>query len=657
MQPRIQHSLAAAVLALSGTVELLLADRKFGLFSGGFGQPRAVDTPAELLAFGSGYALAMVLAGMLAWRIAGRLTGRAGGAWGHLFHFAAGCGGAFLLALALRYQLHAYFSDALSFALIRQLGGGSLSDALLFGRNEIALGLAALAGVLAAYWLGWRWLRRHLPATQPAPAAQRARPVPTGSPLAGLALLVALWVIPARGDDAAFGLNRTLIWSAASRLLDAASDVDRDGYGLFAIARDAAPLDPAAHPMALDVPGNGVDEDGFGGDLRLVPVPAALPPARLPAGTPNLVVVVLESARADALGKVVAGREVTPALNALARTGGATVPAYSHVGFTTASLKSLFTGALQPRPGGPSLFRDLAASGYRIGVFSGQPEDFGDIAATVAMRETADVLVDAETLKDQRAFGFAAQGSLLVDESHLLSAFDHHFGNQRDWQRPVFLYFNFQSAHFPYHHEGMAQPLGGTPLPRGEITAANRDRLAMTYANALAAADAHLARLVERLRQLGVWDNTLLIVTGDHGEELFDSGFLGHGHRLNREQYATFLVANRAGVLPPAPVGLSDYRSILLAALAGKPAPRPDLPPLLHIGTLDEPTAIGLPQPDGSLATLRLDTREACLGQPLRCASLDRMAGRDRTVIGALISRWGSERWAAHSARKAGARR
>ena len=630
---------------MAAAIELLLADRKFGLFTGGFGQSRAVDTAGEWLAFGSGYALAMAFAGLLAWRLVGRMV-RQGGTWGHLFHFTVGCGGGFILALALRYQLHAYFSDALSFALVRQLGGGSLGDALLFGKNEIALGLAALAGVLAAYAIAWQWLKRRLPVIAAGP-----QPRPVGLAVAGLGLLCALWLIPARGDDAAFGLNRTLVWNGASALLDTASDFDRDGYGLFAIARDAAPLDPLAHPMALDIPGNGIDEDGFGGDLHLVQVPTPPPPTRVPAGAPNLVIVVLESARADVLGKRIAGREVTPTLNALAAAGSAAVPAYSHVGFTTESLKSLFTGALRPQAGSPSLFRDLDASGYRIGVFSGQPEDFGGIAGSVAMRETADVLVDAAVLKNKRAFGFAAQGSLLVDESHLLAAFDHAFGTPADWQQPVFLYFNFQSAHFPYFHDGMPQPLGGTPLPRGEINAANRERLALTYANAVAAADSHLGALVQRLKQLGVWQNTLLVVTGDHGEELFDNGFLGHGHRLNREQYATFLVANRPGVVPKSTIGLTDYRAILLAALAGKPVPRLAAAPLLHIGSLDEPTAIGLPQADGSLATLRLDTREACLGLQQRCAALDRLTGAERTAINALVARWGSERWALKRAR------
>ena len=55
------------------------------------------------------------------------------------------------------YQLHSYFSDAVSFALLKQLGGGSAADALLFAKNEIMLGVGALLlflTALATMWVG-----------------------------------------------------------------------------------------------------------------------------------------------------------------------------------------------------------------------------------------------------------------------------------------------------------------------------------------------------------------------------------------------------------------------------------------------------------------------------------------------------------------------
>ena len=626
------------VLAVS-LLELALADRKFGLFSGGFGMSRAVDAPAEVALFLAGYVSAQALTGLAGWALAVRLTrGRAG--WTPAFAFALVNGALFAGVLAAQYQLASYFSDAVGFALLAQLGGGSLVDALLFGLSEIGLALVALGGLALGAWLAWRTLARLLPPDLPRPAAPGRRAWLAAS-AAFLALAIAL---PRSGSDAAYGLGRTLAWGALSRALDLASDLDRDGYGLFGIQRDSAPLDGSRHPLALDVPGNGIDEDGYGGDLRLVPLVAPLGPQVFTGERPHVVIVVFESTRSDVLGQRVNGRPVAPHLEALAAAGSVVRPAYSHVGFTTESLKSLFSGRLAPRPGDPSLFTDLAASGYRIGVFSGQPEDFGGISETVAMRQHADVHVDAETLREKRAFDFAAQGSLLVDESHLLAAFDRTLG-RADWsRRPHMAYFNFQSAHFPYDHPGVARRLTAAPLPRGQISAGNAARVRETYWNAVANADRWLGALIARLKARGVWDETILIVTGDHGEELFEGGFLGHGHVINAAQYATLLVASRPGVLPEGPIALSDYRAILAAAIRGEP-PTATAPPFLHIGPLDAPTAIGLAGPGGQLTSLRLDTGEACFRERGQCAPYAALAGADKARADAAIARWGSERW------------
>lgn len=630
-----------ALMALVSLVELALADRKYGLFTGGFGQSRAVDALGEVAIFTAGYIAAQAMIALAGWELALRLA-RRGPGWAPQFVFALLNGALFCGLLAAQYQLHSYFSDAVGFALLKQLGGGSLVDAILFGLSEIGVALLALAAVIAGAWIAWKLLARLLPADLPRPAAPR-RVVWLAALAAFLALVFA---IPRTGSDAAYGLNRTLAWQALTGALDALSDLDRDGYGLFGVQHDTAPLDGSRHPLALDVPGNGIDEDGYAGDLHLVPLAPPLGPQVFAGVRPHVVIVVMESTRGDVLGKRIGGKPVAPNLEALAASGSA-APAYSHVGFTTESLKSLFSGQLAPRAGDPSLFRDLAASGYRIGVFSGQPEDFGGIAETVGMREAAEVFVDAETLRDKRAFDFAAQGSLLVDESHLLAAFDATLGAE-DWEaQPHFAYFNFQSPHFPYHHVGVPARLTDAPIERGAIAAERADDVRATYWNAVANADAWLGEVIARLKARGVWDDTLLIVTGDHGEDLFEDGFLGHGHVINRRQFGTVLVVNRTGVLPPGPLALADYREILTAAIRGEPPPSPAAPPFLHIGPLDAPTAIGLAGP-GALTSLRLDTGEACLVERGECAPHRSFTGADRARIDALIARWGSERWRAH---------
>jgi hypothetical protein len=632
-----------AVLGLSA-VELAIADRKYGVFTGGFGTSSAVDRPGEIALFAAGYAASQAFAVLIAWWLCARLS--RGRPAGHaMLSFAFAYGGLGLFALTAQYQLHSYFSDAMSFALLKQLGGGSLGDALLFGKNEIAWGLAALALMAFAWWLALRLARRFAPGLPTAPA----RP-PHGRWVAACAALLslALVAVPRIAEDSAKGLQRTLAWQAAANASAIATDFDRDGYGLVGLSTDAHPFDPARHPLALDIPGNGVDEDGYGGDLRLVEVPGARPAMADLDRRFHVVIVVLESVRADVLGKRIGGKPVAPNLEAIAAAGGAIAPAYSHVAFTTASLKSIFSGSLVPRRGDPSLFAEFKRAGYRIGVFSGQPEDFGDISETVAMRENADVFVDAEALREERAFSFAAQGSLLVDEAILLREFDRALGEPEAWQRPNFVYLNFQSAHFPYHHPGVPERVGGRPLERSEINAANADRVAETYWNAVAHADAHLGLLIGRLERLGAWDDTILLVTGDHGEALFEDGFLGHGHVIDEAQFATFLVGNRPLEGLRAPIAISDYRGILLDMLSGRPLAPPEQRPFMHIGELDAPSAIALTDDRYGIVSLRLDRGETCFARPARrCLSWDRLQGPRKAAAERVVARWGSERWAA----------
>ena len=77
------------------------------------------------------------------------------------------------------------------------------------------------------------------------------------------------------------------------------------------------------------------------------------------------------------------------------------------------------------------------------------------------------IFVDGTMLKEERAFSFAAQGSVNIDGRILLREFDRRLGRREAWARPHFLYFNLQSAHFPYYEPLMDRVLPGEPIPRG----------------------------------------------------------------------------------------------------------------------------------------------------------------------------------------------
>lgn len=117
----------------------------------------------------------------------------------------------------------------------------------------------------------------------------------------------------------------------------------------------------------------------------------------------------------------------------------------------------------------------------------------------------------------------------------------------------------------------------GTKVFEELVSPRDRRRIIAIYDSTLSFNDAQLARLWAALERLGVAKDTLLVVTGDHGEELWDEGGFGHGHKLR--DYVTrvpLLIHHpptfRPGARVAAAVSGVDVMPTILAAL-GLPPP------------------------------------------------------------------------------------
>jgi hypothetical protein len=654
MQSRLSRlatwgALAFAFLAALG-LEAALVERKYAIFGGGFGASHVIDTPGEATLLGATLLLSHALLIGAFYLVIRGLHGRRRERPTFLFNFLFFTIGILGALLAAKYEVLSYFSDAIGFQLIRNLGGGSVMEAFLYVRDEAALVGIVLVGAALAYWLLRILVNRCFKGAVPDSG-------PRWKHLLWLALALPIVAFASNRDpDARYALTRFNAFAIADNALAWLSDFDGDGYSWFGARLDTHPFDSTRHPLALDIPGNGIDEDGFGGDFVFTPPARAVRPI-LPKDAKHLVLIVLESTRGDSVGRRVVGRPVTPVLSALAREGSYVREAYSHVGFTSPSLKSLFTGALDPAMGAPSVFRDLRANGYRTAIYSGQSESFGDISAVVGMEEGARPFVDAHVLEHERAFGFASKSSIKIDGRILLREFDKSFAAPAAWQQPVFLYFNFQEAHFPYYHPGMMRRLPGEPIPRGDIKAASKEWVARTYWNAVSFDDWLIGEVIARLKRLGVWDKTLLVVTADHGESLFDDDFLGHGHVINRQQTQVPLIFSAPGVKLEGPVGLDDYRATILRQLGATNVPTPAAGPVFqYIGDLNSPTEIGMVDKGGVWTTMRVDSELVWLsdsGRRVRYPSLP-AGSPERARVDRLVNEWARQRWLAELAHRKG---
>ncbi len=166
--------------------------------------------------------------------------------------------------------------------------------------------------------------------------------------------------------------------------------------------------------------------------------------------------------------------------------------------------------------------------------------------------------------------------------------------DERPADQPFFLYVHAIDPHVPYRPPESylrmydPEPYRGpvdfsrdaTLLERvktGGLRLGARDRahLEALYDGEVSYQDAQLASILDGLERRGLADDTLVVVTADHGEAFWDHGSVGHGHNLFEELTHVPLIVRAPG-LPPArmdgPVGLVDVVPTVLDAL-GEPIP------------------------------------------------------------------------------------
>jgi arylsulfatase A-like enzyme len=169
---------------------------------------------------------------------------------------------------------------------------------------------------------------------------------------------------------------------------------------------------------------------------------------------------------------------------------------------------------------------------------------------------------------------------------------------QRKSDRPLFLYVNFHDAHYPYHHREMQPLVSHDVLPEEQINPGRAAELRSMYDNSAANVDRAIGETLNLVAQrLG--RKPAVVVTADHGESLFDEGFLGHGYALNDAQTRIPLIAAGLPLRIDEPFGQVDLRHALGEAMSepeGTLAPlvasRPGKAVFQYLGNLDRPRQI-----------------------------------------------------------------
>jgi arylsulfatase A-like enzyme/Flp pilus assembly protein TadD len=272
---------------------------------------------------------------------------------------------------------------------------------------------------------------------------------------------------------------------------------------------------------------------------------------------PNVLVITIDTLRADHLGCYGYDKIRTPNIDSLARDGARFERAYTPVPITLPSHTVIFTGTFP------------TASGIH---------DFS------ANRLSAQTITLAALLKDRSYTTGAVVASAVLDSRFGLNrGFDFYYdhfdfnrlqeSNLDEMERPAnvvadlaldwlrqnagkrfFFWLHLYDPHYPYV----------PPAPY------NMEYRANPYDGEIAFADAQLGRVLQFLKTKGLYDRTIIVLSGDHGEGLGEHGEKTHGFFIYNSTLHVPLVVHAPGVRPrivSAPVSTADVMPTLLEEL------------------------------------------------------------------------------------------
>jgi arylsulfatase A-like enzyme len=355
----------------------------------------------------------------------------------------------------------------------------------------------------------------------------------------------------------------------------------------------------------------------FGSDWLKLRREAARPVP--PAGSPNVLFIVLDTVRADRMSLYGYERPTTPTLERLAKRGVRFDAARATAPWTLPSHASFFSGRWPhelevewatplPPKNYPMLAEYLGAHGYATagivanmycaydtGVNRGFTHYEDYVFERLGFLRTS--VVVEEVVKNSIAFGLhSPSGFMNRAQSWLRSTFDYSTrkdartisGQFLKWLdqkqqpgRPFFVFLNYLDAHTPYKvPPGKSRRFGRKPQTDEEVWViydqwVTLEKLLLKkplltmgrdcYDSCLAYLDDQISELIDDLERRGVLENTWIVFAGDHGEGLGEHYLFDHGESLYSQEIHVPLV-----LLPPS--------NITLGAVVRQPVSLRDLP-------------------------------------------------------------------------------
>ncbi|MBK8268527.1 MAG: sulfatase [Planctomycetes bacterium] len=296
-------------------------------------------------------------------------------------------------------------------------------------------------------------------------------------------------------------------------------------------------------------------------------------PERKPAKTTarNVVIVLIDTLRADKLGCYGNTLGLTPNIDQIASEGFRFDQAFSHAPWTLPATASLLTSSY-PQQHGAGQKRKGSTSNFD---FTGLAPDVRTIAECYYDQGfDTHAIVNVLFLAPKKfgidrgfsSFDFKAQDKTQTDHRRATDVTDlaiswikHH---QESSDRPFFLLVHYFDPHLKYDppaefRKRFALPQDQQPDPtlfgsesdminfRNGVLPASQipiKRLEALYNGEVAYTDEQVGRLWNEIKKMGIGDRTVMALTADHGEEFFDHDGFEHGHTLYDEMIRVPLV-------------------------------------------------------------------------------------------------------------------
>ncbi len=458
--------------------------------------------------------------------------------------------------------------------------GGALGIFGVLKRTELDLrpvanvGLVGLGAFLASLLAGAQLL-----GDRPASPGQSTDPRPLVVAAAAVLLQLVLLIQCVR---AASGLNEAPLVARAIEkhaplgkkalaFLRMATDRDRDGFSASFAGGDCNDKDPKINPGAVDVPGNGIDEDCSGADTpEVAPPPVVVAssdaPSLKPKKTFNVILITVDTLRPD-LGFMGWDKPTSPNLDKVAEKGTIFERAYSMASYTGKAVGPMLIGKYpsetvtnfdhfntyydanvfvteRVHDAGVRTFAGMChwyfkpssglKQGFDVWDFSAIPPGMGDNDTSITSERMADLAL--KLLK--RPENTLGPGAVETDDPDAGASppsgegddagADADAGVGADTSAPhrFFAWFHFFDPHAQYvPHEG--SPDFSMKGPFGSSRALYNQEVWYT--------DKHIGRVLDYVASQPWGEETAIVMTADHGEAFYEHGMLYHGSEIWEE--------------------------------------------------------------------------------------------------------------------------